>query len=45
MRQRDVIELSIGELPFVKLDGNELSSHGGTCNRIKYLITSCLNAR
>ena len=29
MRKRNVFELSISELPFVKLDGRELSGHGG----------------
>jgi hypothetical protein len=46
MRKRDVIELSIGELPVVKLDGRELSGgHNSTCNRIEYRIASCSNAR
>jgi hypothetical protein len=36
MRKRNVIELSVGEFPFVKLDGRELRRHGGTCDRNEY---------
>jgi hypothetical protein len=46
MRKRNIVELSIGKFPFVKLDGRELSGgHGSTCKRIKKLDHILLNAR